>query len=68
METKEFSSYWGFCRLCRHSISGSGGFFGKELNGANYCFTCYPKAVDIFLAEQRLEDYMSAKSSKNQGA
>lgn len=46
-----------YCELCRYSIQGSVGFFGRFLKetGKAYCFTCYPKAVDMYIADLRLE-------------
>ncbi len=51
-----------YCCLCRYSIAGSGGWYGKEMlnkiTGEKhyYCYTCYPKAVDIYIAELKLNE------------
>ena len=57
-ETVKFNlpKNWSYCAMCNYSIAGSGGFFGKNLNGINYCFTCYPKAADILIAENKLKE------------
>lgn len=57
-----------YCDFCRHSIFGSTcGFMGKELQNpitkekTYYCYDCYPKAVEILLADLRLNDYLNNK-------
>lgn len=57
-----------FCCFCRFTIMGSFGYYGKQLKNTitgvthTYCFGCYPKAVDVLLADLRLKDYLVAKN------
>lgn len=47
------------CCWCRSNCSpGSGGGYilSKTLNNHYYCFNCYPKAVEVFLADKKLKE------------
>ena len=56
--THKLGEYTLWCRWCYPSVSGLDCF--KEeyflfLNGDPYCVDHYPKAVDVFLATERLK-------------
>ncbi len=43
------------CSHCRISTSNScSGYTGRLIEDVNYCITCYPKMVDVHLAEKKL--------------
>jgi len=47
-----------YCGLCSYSFGGSATICaGKYLDGKFYHLECYPKAVDIFLADKKIEKY-----------
>ena len=53
---------FSYCCLCRYSISGSGGYSGRGFENKitnethYYCYTCYPKAIDIYVADLKRLD------------
>lgn len=47
---------WGYCAMCRYSITGSSGYHGKQIEDRAYCYKCYPLAVEVWLAEKKVED------------
>ena len=47
-----------FCNFCRRNLLSSytGMAAGKVVGDELYCYDCYPKAVDVYLADKRLEE------------
>lgn len=51
---------YSWCCLCRHSIAGSSGFFGRGLKNLitnkthYYCFKCYSLACEMYVAELKV--------------
>ena len=47
----------GWCDLCNCSFGGSATMrISKHLDGKFYHLECYPKAVEIYLADLKLQD------------
>ncbi len=54
-----------FCCSCKQSCSpGSDGgtIKSKELNAHFYCYDCYPKFVDLYIAEEKLKQFNKEKN------
>lgn len=53
---------FSYCCICRYSIMSSGGYYGRALENKiegrthYYCVNCYPKAIEIYIAEMKLKN------------
>ena len=53
----------GWCALCNLTFGGSMTVRqAKYLDGKFYHLECYPAAVDVFLADKKLEDHEKTKN------